>query len=499
MDSSYGNPLRTLWIKLLRFSRAPGKGKFCIGLLVAVYFIVSWQVWKYHSESSYKHKLSVLKKRLLHYCNPVGPPLGNEHNEPMEYAQFKLKQVQVVGRHGDRSSVVNDFPGLMHFNCELSSRNFQHAKKLAMLKEMERFLKTVYVNGRDEVVADFKLAGRKICMPGQLTGTGYLQHIFLGEYMLNMYGRRLDINIASIEEEEIMVFATPIKRTQQSAAGFVTGMLEKVFKDIPGNNSEEYPTVKIRVSPDELGYFREDESNEIPSCSELERIIKEQRDSREFRNGIATFEHLLQKISQIFNISSVKLPALTRIFDMVATRYCHHYPPPCGRGGCIDNDVNLELLKAVDWMIKTKYTASATLATHPLLSKIAQRMLTHSRGEGHTKFVLYATHDSTVAPLLIEMGIFQNRWPPYASRIVFELWEAGGLLGSKLTGPEIDRHFIRVLYDGRDFTRKLKFCKDKLKFGKLCPLKAFVRALEGYSESMDVEYSRLCRKTTARY
>ena len=70
--------------------------------------------------------------------------------------------------------------------------------------------------------------------------------------------------------------------------------------------------MKIRVSPDELGYFREDESNEIPSCSELERIIKEQRDSREFRNGIATFEPLLQKISQIFNVSTVKLPAPTR-------------------------------------------------------------------------------------------------------------------------------------------------------------------------------------------
>ena len=52
--------------------------------------------------------------------------------------------------------------------------------------------------------------------------------------MLNVYGRRLDINIASIEEDEIMVFATPIKRTQQSAAGFVAGMLQKVFKDIPG-------------------------------------------------------------------------------------------------------------------------------------------------------------------------------------------------------------------------------------------------------------------------
>jgi hypothetical protein len=184
------------------------------------------------------------------------------------------------------------------------------------------------------------------------------------------------------------------------------------------------------------------------------------------------------------------------LFDLVATHYCHHHPPPCGPEECIDDVIKLELLKATDWAIATKYTATATLATNPLLSKIAQRMLAHTSGEGPTKFVLFATHDSTVAPLLIEMGIFQNHWPAYASRIVFELWEARGLLGSKLTGDDTDRHFIRVLYDGRDFTRKLKFCKDKLKFGKLCPLKAFVKALEGGSDSMDVEYSRLCARTS---
>ena len=69
---------------------------------------------------------------------------------------------------------------------------------------------------------------------GQLTGNGYLQHIYLGEYMFNMYGRRLNLDIASIEEEEIMIFATPITRTQQSAAAFIAGMFNTVSKKVPG-------------------------------------------------------------------------------------------------------------------------------------------------------------------------------------------------------------------------------------------------------------------------
>ena len=70
--------------------------------------------------------------------------------------------------------------------------------------------------------------------------------------------------------------------------------------------------MKIRVSPDALGYFREDENNEIPSCSKLERIIREKIHSREFKNGMAVFEPLMHKISKVFNISMAKLPPLTQ-------------------------------------------------------------------------------------------------------------------------------------------------------------------------------------------
>ena len=117
-------------------------------------------------------KVSTLKKKLLRYCNPAGPPLGNEHSEPMEYAQFKLKQVQVVARHGDRSSVATNFANMVNFNCDLSSQNFQHARKLEMLQKMERFLKVVHVKGREEIVRDFMLTGTKICRPGRLKGIG---------------------------------------------------------------------------------------------------------------------------------------------------------------------------------------------------------------------------------------------------------------------------------------------------------------------------------------
>lgn len=47
--------------------------------------------------------------------------------------------------------------------------------------------------------------------------------------MLTVYGRRLDLSIASVEEDEILVYATPISRTQQSAAGFLSGMFGQLL------------------------------------------------------------------------------------------------------------------------------------------------------------------------------------------------------------------------------------------------------------------------------
>ena len=120
-------------------------------------------------------------------------------------------------------------------------------------------------------------------------------------------------------------------------------------------------------------------------------------------------------------------------------------------------------------------------------------MMLKVSGEQHTKFVLYSAHDSTVIPILEYLGIFSKQWVPYAMRVVFELWEAGGLVASKLEGDDMDKHFIRILVNGKDYTRKIRMCKDSLKFAKLCPLKSLLRVLEGSTENMGEQYTKLCK------
>ena len=43
------------------------------------------------------------------------------------------------------------------------------------------------------------------------------------------------------------------------------------------------------------------------------------------------------------------------------------------------------------------------------------------------KLYMYSGHDTTVAPILHTLGIFNGFAPPYSSMIIFELFEQEGL------------------------------------------------------------------------
>lgn len=38
------------------------------------------------------------------------------------------------------------------------------------------------------------------------------------------------------------------------------------------------------------------------------------------------------------------------------------------------------------------------------------------------KMILYSVHDTSVASLLLALGIFDDKWPDFAAEVVFELY-----------------------------------------------------------------------------
>ena len=50
---------------------------------------------------------------------------------------------------------------------------------------------------------------------------------------------------------------------------------------------------------------------------------------------------------------------------------------------------------------------------------------------------LYSCHDSTLMSLLLVLGCFDDKWPPYAADLAFELYE-----------DEEEEHWVKIRYCG---------------------------------------------------
>ena len=142
------------------------------------------------------------------------------------------------------------------------------------------------------------------------------------------------------------------------------------------------------------------------------------------------------------------------------------------------------------WAFAENHTAIADVATHPMLIQMAKRMIDKSRDKTKLKFILYSAHDSTVTPLLLNLGVHdRNKWTPYATRVVIELWR-----DTTSSQDSIEPLYFRVLVNGKAVTSKMKFCGEASFKGELCPVRELITWLSAGkgAKGMDDNYQSLC-------
>lgn len=96
-----------------------------------------------------------------------------------------------------------------------------------------------------------------------------------------------------------------------------------------------------------------------------------------------------------------------------------------------------------------------------------------SSGKAH-KLVLVAAHDSTVMPLLVSLGprVFDDRWSPYASEVVWEIFHNNRKPGS---------YAFRLIYNGEAITERIDGCGVDEPFytqSQVCDLKNLFKITE---------------------
>lgn len=471
---------------------------------------------------------NIMASRVISYC-AENIPSGTEGVFPGS-KDWELKRVVLTIRHGDRST-LNFIPGsnslsllskaMAQSNSTSSSVNsspYYDAEAIDYLHRVTSF-KVVELQGINQSannintdhfnIHSYSLSEStsfhkpdRLIDPGQLTTKGFMQHINLGKHFLNAYNPL----ISQIKQiDDIYIRSTNYDRTIQSAMALASTMLPAL-----GGPSNTKTTTDIHQIP--IHVYRE-ESSEMMHGIGL-RLSSKSADGRgdeitpgsckrasvladKQRKAFSTSKLVVNDISRIFNQEALTRP-VTDIVDAALPQVCHSEPLPCSSSssrGCMDMHFLGTAMAEGDRYFCDRYMgkdggAEATkLSIQPLMTEILSR-LKESDSNASKLLSVLSGHDTVIAPVLAALGVFNNdmcTWPPYASRISFELWQKKQNSNSNSD----EALHVRVLYNGEDITRLIPACKTAYSTvhaysalrpastsSQLCPLSALTKQIE---------------------
>ncbi|XP_037123901.1 2-phosphoxylose phosphatase 1 isoform X1 [Syngnathus acus] len=419
------------------------------------------------------------------YCNtPSHTEQAWEGHSPADY---KLLAVHVMIRHGDRYPLYaipkTKRPAI---NCTLSvSRNPSHPLLGSFINHMG---KGNLGHWESPLTSLPRLPNHNRCEMGELTQTGVVQHLRNGKLLRQAYQPH-SLVPSDWSPQQVWVETTGKSRTLQSGLAFLFGFLP------------DFNWKKLTVHHQGSTLF----CGSACDCPARNRYLEEEQ-KRQYRLRVANgeLERNYIDMARTLDIPTRNLRAANPI-DSLLCHLCHGLPFPCvarkdgSTGECLTMAQfavirQQQLNDEIDRRRVGLYRKYALLAMYPYLNRTATKMERVAkaaassrppRAGGKEVFTLSSAHDVTVAPLLSALGLEEAKFPPFAARLVFELWKspAGTPQQQEQKAGKGERPkardggcFIRVLYNGEDVTSNTTFCSsiERNSSHPLCPLKKFL-------------------------
>ncbi|KAF8437860.1 histidine phosphatase superfamily [Terfezia claveryi] len=356
------------------------------------------------------------------------PPYTEDELRKLYPSELKLKLVQVLFRHGERTPVS------ARFQEEGVPAFWPYCKSAA-------FFKAVVLNGNNGIVWDqlsykrrvegsaedgsAKIAkGRRgeiddLCLLGELTDRGRETTLQLGQRLRVLYMDQLKFLPEGLlkNSKEYYLRATPIPRTLISLQQVLTGM----YPNAPHDPSADL-TILSRSPPDENLFPNEANCRRFRLLARAFSTL-----ATEKWNNSPDMQYLQSRIGKYLDgpVAIDGHPRLSGIVDSVNATLAHgeevrmpneFYEPKVRE---ILNRINVD-----EWF--RGYSESAEyrkLGIGSLLGDVKDRMVGVARGGSKLKLALYGTHDTTVVAMLASLGAFDGMWPPFTSNIAVELFK----------------------------------------------------------------------------
>ncbi|XP_077993285.1 lysophosphatidic acid phosphatase type 6-like [Glandiceps talaboti] len=260
---------------------------------------------------------------------------------------------------------------------------------------------------------------------GQLTTVGKEQMHELGKMYKTVYVDELKYLNPSFSPDHIYIRSTNMMRSLESAACFLAGMF--------GEDMKKHGEVTIYTDTSENEILYPNAFN----CKRFGDFGRRFWHDQDILPGIKRFREQLQRIMGLAD--SFKLN-IVEMRDNLRAMEAHNLPIVRS----LEPLVSIIDKRATEVM---KYYVSRStseglevlqLTTGPVVHMIRENMQQVNKMENFQKFHIYSCHDTTLMALLCGLGIFDEKWPPYAADLTFELYE-----------DKDGQQYVRTLYNGK--------------------------------------------------
>uniref|UniRef100_A0AAV1VMD1 Acid phosphatase n=1 Tax=Peronospora matthiolae TaxID=2874970 RepID=A0AAV1VMD1_9STRA len=320
---------------------------------------------------------------------------------------LRLRQLQVIHRHGDRAPLVNIFQGSNKVQLEKDEAQLWD-RRLPMPLQRARLGSRFSVQSSADTSSSF-LQQRPF---GYLTTRGIEQMTMRGQWLRQLCVDE-ELQLDAVTTEQLQVYSSAYTRTQLSVQALLDGMLSDHCQSIPS----------VRVLPPE-----EDIINTYAIFPEIKKLKADlERDDAQFaarEHEMAPIKYELMRLFPAVHSGQVPFNWLNAA-DYFVCRHAHQAPYIPGTELHADvTERHLEFRFHQFYSHRPILKLVAGRLMHNVLLEMQKALWDHRESK---TIVVYSGHDVSLLSVLrtLDADVANNSeyWPEYSSTLALELLE----------------------------------------------------------------------------